>query len=236
MSDLLQILGLAFLAMANPSLLAAVTVLLLLPEPRRLMVGYLLGAYLTGVISGIAVLYALEGASAPEAGETALGPGQDLVIGLLLLVVAVALGEGRGREWRERRAVRREARAEKKPKKEKGDPLPIRLLGRGSPRVAFAVGVLLSFPGGSYLLALTRIHRLEAGTTLSVLLVLVFCVFQLLLLEVPLLGYAFAPERTAAAVASFREWLSSNGRRTGARFAAVLGLLLILRAAVFLLA
>ena len=233
MSDLLQILGLALLAMANPSLLAAVTVMLLLPDPKRLMLGYLLGAYLTGVASGIAVLYALEGSSATESGKQTIGPVQDLVLGLLLLVVAIALGEGRGREWRERRATRKAAKGDGK---EKGDSLPVRLLGRGSARVAFAVGVLLSFPGGSYLVALAHIDRLDAGAPTSVLLVLGFCVLQLLLLELPLLGYLFAPERTAAAVASFRGWLSRNGRRAGARFAAALGLLLIVRGAIVLLA
>jgi hypothetical protein len=232
-SDVLQIIGFAILAMANPSLLAAVTVMLLLPDPRRLMVGYLLGSYLTGVTCGLLVLYALEGSSAVETGKSTVGPGQDIVIGLLLLVVATALGEGRGRDWRERRAARKAAKSDGK---EKADPLPMRLLGRGSARVAFAVGIVLSFPGGSYLLGLTHIDRLEAPAAANVLLVLGFCLVQLLLLELPLLGYVFAPERTASAVASFRQWLSSNGRRAGARFAAVLGLLLIVRAVVFLLA
>ncbi len=233
MSDLLQILGFAILAMANPSLLAAVTVMLLMPEPRRLMAGYLLGAYLTGVACGITVLYALQGSSVEETSKQAIGPGQDIVLGILLLVVAVALGEGRGRDWRERRAAHKAAKSDGK---EKADPLPIRLLGRGSARVAFAVGILLSFPGGSYLLGLTHIDRLEAGTAASVALVLGFCVVQLALLELPLLGYLFAPEPTAVRVAAFRDWLGRNGRRTGARFAAVLGLLLILRGVLFLVA
>ena len=38
-----SIFGLALLAMFNPSLVGAVTVMLLLPEPKKLMFGYLLG-------------------------------------------------------------------------------------------------------------------------------------------------------------------------------------------------
>jgi len=231
-SDLLQILGLAVVSMANPSLLAAVTVMLLLPDPRRLMVGYLLGAYLTGVTCGIAILYALQGSAALETSKQAISPGQDIVIGCLLLVVAVALGEGRGRDWRERRAARKAKGSEAA---EKADPLPVRLLGRGSARVAFAVGVVLSFPGGSYLLALGHIDRLDAGTAASVALILGFCLMQQALLELPLLGYLVAPDATAARVAAFRGWLGRNGRRTGARLAAVLGLLLVLRGAIFLI-
>ncbi len=36
------------------------------------------------------------------------------------------------------------------------------MLGRGSARVTFAVGVVLSFPGVSYLTALDRIAKLDA--------------------------------------------------------------------------
>lgn len=230
MSDLLQILGLAILSMANPTLLAAVTVMLLLPNPRRLMLGYLLGAYLTSIASGVVILYALQGSSAVETAKSTLSPGADLLIGLLLMVVAVALGEGRGRDLRERRAARKADSG-----KEKKDPLPLRMLGGGSSRVAFAVGVLLSFPGGSYLVALTHIDRLDAAAVPSLVLVVVFCLIQLMLLELPLIGYALAPERTAAAVASFRSWLERNGRRAGSRLAAVLGALLILRALIVIL-
>ncbi|MFN8215590.1 MAG: GAP family protein [Solirubrobacterales bacterium] len=231
MSDLLQIFGLALVSMANPTLLAAVTVMLLMPSPRRLMVGYLLGAYLTSITCGILVLYALEGTEAVETTRQAISPAAQIVFGLLFLVVAAALGEGRGREWRERRAAKK-ADSEK----EKSEPLPIRLLGRGSARVAFAVGLVLSLPGGSYLLALGHIDRLNAGVPASILLVVGFCLFQQILLELPLLGYLFAPERTAAAVASFRGWLGRNGRRAGARLAAGLGILLIARGVIFLIA
>ncbi|HTR75575.1 MAG TPA: GAP family protein [Solirubrobacterales bacterium] len=232
MSDPLQIFLLALLSMANPTLLAAVTVMLLMPSPRRLMLGYLFGAYITSIASGILILHALHGSAALETSEQGISPGQDFVIGALLLIVAAALGEGRGRDWRERRAARKAAKEEGKEKK---DPLPMRMLGRGSARVAFAIGIVLSFPGGSYLLGLTHIDRLEASAAEGVVLVVAFCLVQLLLLELPLLGYFFAPQRTEAAVASFRGWLAENGRRNGARLAAVLGVLLIIRGVAFLL-
>ena len=47
--DLASIFLLSLLAMFNPTLLAAVTVMLLLPNPKKLMFGYLLGAYLTSI-------------------------------------------------------------------------------------------------------------------------------------------------------------------------------------------
>jgi hypothetical protein len=48
-SDLADIFLLSLVSMFNPSLLAAVTVMLLLPNPKRLMFGYLLGAYTTSI-------------------------------------------------------------------------------------------------------------------------------------------------------------------------------------------
>ena len=43
--ELPDIFALSLVAVANPTLLAATTVMMLLPNPRRLMAGYLLGAY-----------------------------------------------------------------------------------------------------------------------------------------------------------------------------------------------
>ena len=40
-------------AALNPTLLAAVTVMLTLPSPKRLLLGYLLGAALTSVTCGL---------------------------------------------------------------------------------------------------------------------------------------------------------------------------------------
>ena len=105
----------------------------------------------------------------------------------------------------------------------------MRLLGRGSPRVAFVVGLLLSFPGVSYLTGLSHIHKLDAAAAPTALLVIAFCLVQQLLLEVPLAGYFLAPEKTAEEVDGFRAWLGRNGRQAGIIVAAVLGALLLIR-------
>ena len=101
------------------------------------------------------------------------------------------------------------------------------MLGRGSTWIAFVVGVLLSFPGLSYLAALGRIAKVDPGTTETVLLVVGFCLVQLLLLEAPLLGYTFAPRRTRRAIASFRAWVDRRGRSAVAIAAGTLGTILI---------
>jgi hypothetical protein len=232
MGDLISIFLLALLAMFTPTLLAAVTVMLLLPNPKRLMLGYLLGAYVTSITLGMLIVFSLHDTESVSTTKRTLSPLDDLVIGLLLLLVAYALGSGRTEGLRERRRHRKEA---KQAEGEKKESLPERLLGRGSARVTFAAGVLLSFPGVSYLTALSRIAKLEYATIPTALLVLAVALIQQLFLEAPLLGYAVAPEWTERAVAGFRDWLARNGARAATTVAAVLGALLVLRGVIELL-
>lgn len=222
---------LALLAMANPTLLAAVTLMLLTPNPKRLMFGYLLGAYVTSIGVGLAIVFALHDSGAVSTSKRTIGPGQDLVIGVLLLIIAFVLGTDRDAALRERRARRKQAKLEKKGG-EKKEALPLRLLGRGSPRIAFVVGLLLSFPGVSYLAGLAKIDKLGVAAVPTALLVVAFCLVQQLILEVPLAGYALRPEGTQRAVDGFRAWLGRNGRQAGVGVAGVLGCLLIIRGVV----
>jgi hypothetical protein len=231
--DLASIFLLSLLAMFTPTLLAAVTVMMLLPNPKRLMLGYLLGAYTTSISLGLLIVFSLHGSASVSTAKHTLSPAEDIVVGLLALLIAFVLGSGRDAPLQRRRQRRKEAKAATGKKKE---PWPERLLGRGSARVTFVVGVLLTFPGFSYLTALDRMAKLDAGVAATVLLVLGFCLIQQLLLELPLLGYTFAPEWTKDAVARFRAWLGRNGRRGGIVFAAVIGVLLVVRGVVTLLA
>jgi hypothetical protein len=225
-SDLASIFLLSLLAMFNPTLLAAVTVMMLLPNTKKLMLGYLLGAYVTSIALGLLIVFSLNDSGSVSSAKQSLSPVEDIVVGLLLLLVAFVLGGGRGQRLRERRRERKE---EKQGPREAKKSLPERMLGSGSARVTFAAGVILTFPGVSYLTALDRMAKLDAGTAATVALVIGFCLMQQVLLEVPLLGYALAPERTQRAVVAFREWLARNGRRAATKGAAVLGCLLLLR-------
>ncbi|HWA52946.1 MAG TPA: GAP family protein [Solirubrobacterales bacterium] len=235
MSDGVQVFLLSLLAMFNPTLLAAVTLMLLLPNPKRLMLGYLLGAYTASMSIGLAIVFALNDSSFASTSKRTLSPLEDIVVGALLLLVAVVLGTDRDRPLRERRERRREKKLESNGGEEK-EALPMRLLGRGSPRISFVVGLLLSFPGVSYLTGLTHIHKLDLPAVPTALIVIAFCLVQQLLLEVPLAGYFIAPERTEAAVKGFRAWLARNGRQAGIVVAAVLGTLIVIRGIASLIA
>ena len=235
-SDLLYIFLLALLAAFNPSLLGAVTVMLLLPSPRRLMAGYLLGAYLTSITAGLLIVFTLHGSGTESTSRHKISPFEDIILGVIALLLAWVLRTGRDRPFQERRRAKKDAKL--KARVEAGKPtqsLPLRMLGKGDPKVTFLVGVVLSFPGVSYLAAMNRIHKMDPGAPASVLLVVCFCLIELLLLEMPLLGYVFAPESTADRVARFRNWMARSGRGAAVIGATVIGAWLFIRGVITLL-
>jgi Sap, sulfolipid-1-addressing protein len=235
-NDLVSVFLLSLVAMANPTLLAAVTVMLLMPKPKRLMLGYLLGAYTTSITAGLLIVFSLQGSGAESTSKHKVSPIEDIVVGLLCVAVAWVLLTGRDQPLRERRQRKKEAKL--RAKQEAGKPtesLPLRLLGRGDPKVTFVVGALLSYPGVSYLDALDHIHKLNPGTVATVALILFFCAMQQLLLELPLLGYLFSPERTQAAVSNFKAWMARSGRSAAVIGAAAIGLLLLIRGVITLI-
>jgi hypothetical protein len=235
-NDLVAVVLLALLAMVNPTLLAAVTVMLLMPNPKRLMLGYLLGAYTTSIGAGLLIVFSLHGSAAEHTSQHHVSPALDIVVGVVLLAVAWVLGTGRDQPFRERRQRRKEAKVRaRQAAGKRTESLPLRMLGKGDPKLTFVVGALLSYPGVSYLVALDRIHRLDAGAVATVALVLFFCLTQQVFLELPLLGYLFAPERTQNAVSRFRTWMERRGRTAAVILAVVLGALLLARGVITLL-
>jgi Sap, sulfolipid-1-addressing protein len=234
-NDLVSIFLLSLLAMFNPSLLAAVTVMLLLPNPKRLMAGYLLGAYTVSITAGLIIVFAVPHTSGESTSKHRISPVEDIVIGLLLWTLAWILRAGLDQPLQRRRQARKDAKLEAA--RQAGKPtesLPLRLLGKGDPRITFVVGALLSFPGVSYLDALDHIRHLNPGVVATVLLVLYFCLMQQIFLEAPLLGFLFAPEATQDRVSRFRGWMARSGRGAAVVGCAVIGLLIIVRGVVTL--
>ena len=224
----------AFTAALNPTLLGATTVMLLLDHPKRLLLGYLLGAMMTSITLGLVIVFALDGSSsATSTTQNTLSPAADLALGGILLVVAYVIRPGRAPRQSGRLADRRRRRQEAK--EEKGPARWERALSRGTARTTFVIGALLTLPGASYLIGLNHIADQNASTVGTIALVLSFNLIMLMLLELPLIGYAVAPEWTPRTVDRFRTWFNQNTRELGSRLAAGLGLLLILRGVIELL-
>jgi hypothetical protein len=212
----------ALTAALNPTLLTATTVMLLLPNPKRLMLGYLAGALTTGVIVGIVVVEWLSGSAAVSDTKHQVAPAVDFALGFIVLLAAYFVQSGRVARARQRRAQKRVDKPKKTPRWQQA-------LSGGSARTTFVVGLLLSFPGASYLASLTEISRQNLTTAGIVLTVLAVNAVMLVLLEVPLISFAVAPDWTPVAVERFKSWMARDLEKVIVTALTVIGAVFILR-------
>src|SRR6476469_2793065 len=95
----------AVTAAFNPTLLAAVTAMLLTDHPARLLVGYLLGALMTSITIGLVIVFAFGGSSkATRLVEHTVNPAIDVALGLTILGLLFIVATGRPHRWRARRS------------------------------------------------------------------------------------------------------------------------------------
>ena len=75
-----EVLLLSLTASLNPTLVAVTTVMFLLPAPKRLMTGYLLGAYLASITIGLVIVFSLSDSSAAKTTEHTISPAVDIIV------------------------------------------------------------------------------------------------------------------------------------------------------------
>ena len=158
-----------------------------------------------------------------------MSPVVQLVFAALLIVAAIALAKG------EDKRLRRRTRKKKKEKKEKKTPKWRQMLEEGTPWYTFVVGILLSFPGVSYLAALDRLIHLHYSAFVVVLIVIGFNLIQNLLIEIPMLAFKIWPTETPAAIDRAKAWVASHGRTYGVWALAILGVALAIISVIGLL-
>jgi hypothetical protein len=196
-------------------------VMLLLPHPEKLMLGYWLGAMLTSVASGLLVIYALQGTGVAGTTQHTLTPVEDFILAAGALMVAALLASGTVKRVRTRRATRRT--------KPKEPPKWQERMRSGSFATTFVLGLALSLPGATYLLALDRLSKLHHSVVVTTLVLIGSNLIQLLVLEIPMLAFAIWPQRTPSAIESAKAWIGAHGREYGAAGLAVIGVALAVR-------
>ncbi len=236
---MLSILPLAFAAALYPTLLAGVVVMLTRPAPKPLLVGFLFGGALVSVTSGVIIAFVVKGAISPSHQKSA-SPKIDLIAGALSLVLAGVLWRRRdaGRPGQRKTSVTSHTSngqaAAAHNSRHSHESITKRMLAHGSPKAAFALGLILNLPGIWYLVALKDIAESNDSGVTAVLLILLFNAIMFLLVEVPLIGYLISPEGTRARVERFQGWLGAHARLVAAVAALVIGAYLIIRAIVAL--
>jgi hypothetical protein len=217
---------LSLTAALNPTLLTATTVMLLLPSPTALMLGYWLGAMLTSITLGLVIVFSLQGSSSVSTTQHTLSPVADLALGGIALVLALVLGTGRERRLVERRARRRQTKEPPRWRQE---------LSEGTARTTFVIGALLTLPGASYLAGLAKLSKLHYPTAVTVLVVIGFNVVMLILLELPLIAFRVAPDWTPNALDRARLWVGRHAKRFAVWGLSVIGAALVAKGLVGLL-
>ena len=219
----LELVVLALASMFWPTLIVIVVLALRVSHPVKILIWFLAGGLLTTVSIGVAIVFALQGASFMSGSDPTADPAIYISMGLLSLLAAFALLRRSGRPPAKPKPEHEAAAASTKP------PLTERAVERGAP-VAFAAGVVLNIVPGTFpIVALKDIAQLNASNGAKVATIVVFYVIMFAFVEVPIVAYLIAPERTTVAVNAFNAWLKRNGRRVAAYVLAGVGLYLTVR-------
>ena len=218
----MQLVLLALAAAFFPTVLAAVVILLSQPRRLPLLSAYLAGGMTISIGLGLGIVAALKASHTLHTSKSALSWTADLAIGGLALLLAVALARAPTSACgiaETRTPARRMPDSVSRGRAHPGSA-PCRSSRRrpGDQRAR-----------PPYLIALKDIAAGHHSTGVDIFQVLLFNLIMFLLVEVPLLGLIFAPERTRAVVASMDHWLSANSRRIAMIVAALLGAFLIAR-------
>lgn len=222
---MIDVIPLAFLSALYPTLLAVVVLVLQRSDPRRLLAAYLVGAMLTSMIAGYAIVSALRGGNVVGGSDSTVGPGVNLAGGLIALLLVWFLASDWGRERRQRLKERREARhatSERQPWSE-------RVIQRGSVTLTFAVGMVLNLPGAMYLVALKDVAAADLGAAQTVGVLLAYNLVMFQWAEIPLIGYAVAPDRTKVFITRMNHWLRDHARQLAIVICAIAAAFLLTR-------
>jgi len=217
----MDLVELALLAIASafwPTLIAIDIVAFRTPRPATLLAWFLAASLATTIAEGLVIVFALEGTKFASPSHRSVGGWGNLIGGIAALLAAYLL---RVRTARELPTAKQ---GEVKP-----PPWTERIVARGGV-YAFCAGVVLNlFPGIFPLVALRLIAGFTYSEGIKVVLVVGFYLCMFVIIEAPLLGLLFAPERVEPRVHRLNRWLDRNGKRLAVEVLAVAGLLLLVR-------
>jgi hypothetical protein len=209
---------LAFASIVWPILIVVVIAALRTSRPEKLLLAFLAGGLLTTITIGLVLVNVLDTTSVGTGRNSEAPASVSIAAGLLALIAAGAVRKSRPKEHPGRKRASFDA-----------DHY------LSNVKLAFAAGVVLNIlPGFFPFVALVGIAKGNYSAAADFVLVTVFYVIMFAFVEVPLVGYAFAPRRTAALTNQFNAWLDHNGRLLATYALAGVGVFLIVRGIVAL--
>lgn len=207
----ITLLAMAVAVSLEPFRIAMTLVMINRPRPLPHLLAFLAGGFLMGLVVGLIVLFVLR----PAAGSAHFTlPRVQIAVGAVLLLNAAVVATG---------------------VLERGDggrlgPLAARtrrLLNSDSLWTAAAAGLGIALPSVDYLAVLTLIAVSGAAAGIQIGALVVFNAVAFAFVEIPLLSYLVAPERTRAALAAVQDWLRTRRRRAITVLLTVVGAVLL---------
>jgi hypothetical protein len=202
----ITVLVMAIAVSMEPFRIGMTVLMLNRPRPTLQLLAFLSGGFLMAATVGLVVLFVFRPGLLGSAHFTL--PKVQIVIGIFALLMAALLATGVVPE----------------PK------LPVRARGLAygpSLWVATVAGLGIALPSIDYLAVLAVIVASGAAPSTQVGALVVFNVVAFTLVEVPLVAYLLAPERTRALMLALNDWIQSRRRRGLAAVLVAVGCVLL---------
>ena len=202
----ITLLVMALAVSLEPFRIGMAVVMLNRPRPVLQLAAFLAGGFLMGLSVGAVVLFVV-GSRLPQSTHFTL-PKVQIAIGSLALLAAAVVATTKART--------------------RTPPVWLtRLLGGQSLWVAGGAGLGIALPSIDYLAALAVIAAAGITPATQFCALLLFNVVAFALVEIPLLAYLVAPDRTKTAMTRFHAWIRSLPRRGVAGVLTALGTVLV---------
>lgn len=195
----------------EPFRIGMTVVMLNRPRPLLQLLTFLTGGFAMGTAVGVVVLFVLR----PALGSAHFTlPRAQMVAGAIVLVVAAAVGSGLVGPKSDRQPGQLAMRTRQ-------------LLNGHSLWTAGVAGLGIALPSVDYLASLTLIVASGTAAATQVGALLLFNVVAFGLVEIPLICYLIAPDRTRAALSTLHDWLQARHRLEVAALLATVGCVLL---------
>jgi hypothetical protein len=202
----ITVLVMAIAVSMEPFRIGMTALMLNRPRPTLQLLAFLAGGFLMGTTVGLVVIFAFRPGLLGSAHFTL--PRVQIAIGVLAVLMAALLTAG-------------VMPAPRLPAQARGLAYGPSLL------VASVAGLGIALPSIDYLAVLAVIVASGAAPSTQVGALLVFNVVAFALVELPLVAYLMAPDRTRASMAALNDWIRSRRRRGVAAVLAGIGCLLL---------
>ena len=201
----ITLLAMAVAVSLEPFRVAMTVLMINRPRPLRQLLAFLAGGFAMGIAVGVVVLFLLR----PALGSAHFTlPKVQIVVGALLLVNAAVVASGVGGLG---------------PFATRGR----RLLDGRSLWTAGIAGLGIALPSIDYLAVLALIVASGAAAPMQVGALLLFNLVAFGFVEIPLISYLLAPDRTRATLSALNDWLRTRRRRAVAVLLTVIGCVLL---------